>query len=400
MAFCAITVIRTVAVIVLLLACHSQCLPRAEARHTETVPHGCPERCQEITISVFASAQNVVAPALGNLSEPGAVNALLAKAGTVNQTETESGTFNISARYCPIREAATGETSDVIELLIHGGSYTKDYWAGGNFPGFDGAEYSWIKYAERRNYATLSLDELGNGNSSHPDPAKVVQPALESETIHAIIGQLHAGKIGNKRYPKVVLIGHSFGSLTSARLAQNHPTDMAGLILTGYSHDLSGNIVLQNNFQYEPAFTVMPRRFSHLPQAYFAMSNESGRTHAFYYAGHYDPIISSLDFETEGTVPLGEPWGVTIDPVPAYTGPVLLCSGDHDAVVCGNNTGGSCLPADTSTVAASKNFFSNAESFTYVLANESGHAINFHYGAQRTFEAVHDWIDKKIRDLV
>ncbi len=80
------------------------------------------------------------------------------------------------------------------------------------------------------------------------------------------------------------------------------------------------------------------------------MSNRTGRSVAFYYNGTYDPIIPVLDFETEGTVAVGELFGTTIEPVPEYTGPVLLVSGDHDAVVCGNNTRGSCLPAANSTV--------------------------------------------------
>jgi len=234
--------------------------------------------------------------------------------------------------------------------LVHGGSYTKDYWAGGGFDGFDGDQYSWIKHASERNYATISIDELGNGNSSHPDPAQFVQPLLQSETIHAIVAQLHEGKVGDRPYSQVVLIGHSFGSFTSARVAQNHPTDLAALILTGYSSDLSGNVILQENFEYQPAFEVAPR-FQGLPHRYFAMSNRTGRSVAFYYNGTYDPIIPVLDFETEGTVAVGEPFGTTIEPVPEYTGPVLLVSGDHDAVVCGNNTRGSCLPAANSTVA-------------------------------------------------
>lgn len=131
------------------------------------------------------------------------------------------------------------------------------------------------------------------------------------------------GKSGFNFYSKVVLIGHSCSS-TSARVAQNHPTDLARLILTGHSHDLSVNVVLHKNFTQEPAFTVIPRRFGDLPQAYFAMSNESGRRAAFYYAGRYDAPTSSLDFESGGTVPLGEPWGVTDVAVPAFTGPVIF----------------------------------------------------------------------------
>ena len=355
-----------------------------------------PASCQDIVIPVVASADNLVLPTLPDLTKPGAPNAFLATAADVatqNKTQIESGTFNISARYCPA-PSPCGEQAELIEILVHGGSYTKEYWAGGGFNGFDGDQYSWIKYASERNYATLSIDELGNGNSSHPDPAQVVQPLLESETIHAIVDQLHAGKVGNKAYSDVVLIGHSFGSFTSARLAQNHPDDLAALILTGYSHDLSGNVILQENFEYEPAFEVTSR-FQDLPQGYFAMSNRTGRSVAFYYNGTYDPLIPVLDFETEGTVAVGEPFGTTIEPVPEYTGPVLLCSGDHDAVVCGNTTGGSCLPAANSTVANTNTFFPNAASFEYFLANKSGHSINFHYSAPQTFKSIHDWIDSK-----
>ena len=64
----------------LLLACYTHALPRAKVTYFRPNWHACPERCQDIMISVSVSAENVVVPALGNLSEP----ALLAKAGTVS----------------------------------------------------------------------------------------------------------------------------------------------------------------------------------------------------------------------------------------------------------------------------------------------------------------------------
>ncbi len=213
---------------------------------------GKPESCKDIVITVSASANNVLLSTLPDLTKPGAPNELLATTEEIaaqNRTQARNGTFNISARYCPA-PSPCGRTAELIGILVHGGSYTKDYWAGGGFDGFDGDQYSWIKYASERNYATLSIDELGNGNSSHPDPAQFVQPLLQSETIHAIVGQLHEGKAGDRPYSQVVLIGHSFGSFTSARVAQNHSTDLAALILTGYSSDMSGNVVLQENFEY------------------------------------------------------------------------------------------------------------------------------------------------------
>lgn len=74
-------------------------------------------------------------------------------------------------------------------------------------------------------------------------------------------------------------------------------------------------------------------------------------------SGRYGPIIYSLHLKTEGTIALGETWGVVVDLVPAFMGPLLLCSGERSAVFCGNDTRGSCLPVDTSTIIGTKNFF-------------------------------------------
>ena len=126
------------------------------------------------------------------------------------------------------------------------------------------------------------------------------------------------------------------------------------------------------------------------------MSDRTGPSVAFYCNGIYDPIIPVLHFKSEGTIAIEEPFGTTIDPVPQYTGPVLLISGDHDAAVCGINTQGSCLQAADSTVAKTKSFFPEAACFDYFLPNQSRHSINFHYTATQTFKAIRDWIDLKL----
>lgn len=127
------------------------------------------------------------------------------------------------------------------------------------------------------------------------------------------------------------------------------------------------------------------------------MANRLGRTQASYYrSGSHDPTIPIRDSETESTYTVGEQAGATMDPVPEYTGPVLLVSGDHDALVCGAKA--SCLPLSNSPVAKTKPFFLDAASFDYSLANQSGHLINFHYSARQTYRAIHDWIDSKFED--
>lgn len=99
------TTVRTAA-IALLLACYAHALPRAELSHTKPSPYFYPQGCQDITISVFAYAEKVIVPAWGNLTEPG----------------------------------STVEKVDVIQLLTYRASYSKVYWDGGKFPGFDGED--------------------------------------------------------------------------------------------------------------------------------------------------------------------------------------------------------------------------------------------------------------------
>jgi hypothetical protein len=53
-------------------------------------------------------------------------------------------------------------------------------------------------------YPTIALDNLGSGNSSHPDPIVVVQMSLQVEIIHQIITKLRAGEVGGP------LLGKSF----------------------------------------------------------------------------------------------------------------------------------------------------------------------------------------------
>ena len=318
-----------------------------------------PSHCQDIILTVSASANNVVVPPF-NATTPAAVNEFLGTAQAItalNKTQIESGIFNISARYCPAPLSCGGQ-KEIIELLVHGGTYTKDYWSGGGFPDFNGDPYSWIKYASERNYATLSIDDLGSGNSSHPDPVETVQPLLESECIHNIVEQLKAGKIGNTIYSKVVFIGHSQGSINLYLLAQNHPTDPAALILTGFSDDNSGEIPLEAKFGYLPG-DLANTRFADLPRGYVVASNRTDRTVSFYYNGSYDPIIAVLDFANAGTLPIGENFGLNnLKPPSPYTGPVLLVSGDHDAAICGAEH--DCLTApggpSNSTVAVNNLF--------------------------------------------
>lgn len=61
-------------------------------------------------------------------------------------------------------------------------------------------------------YATIALDNLGSGNSSHPDPIAVVQMGLQTAIAHEIITMIRAGTVEGpmkgKKFSKVIVSSH------------------------------------------------------------------------------------------------------------------------------------------------------------------------------------------------
>ena len=78
----------------------------------------------------------------------------------------------------------------------------------------------------RAGYSTLVVDELGNRESSHPDPIYDVQLPLQIETVYSLIQEIKVGKALGIPAPlkgALIYLGHSSGSILGASLAQTHP---------------------------------------------------------------------------------------------------------------------------------------------------------------------------------
>jgi hypothetical protein len=106
-------------------------------------------------------------------------------------------------------QVANASRADTIQFLVHGISYDKNYWNG---LGTD--EYSWVDYATKQGYPTLAIDNLGNGESDHPDALLVTQQTIQVEIQHVIIGMLRAGTLPNvpKAFSKVLFVGKCISS--------------------------------------------------------------------------------------------------------------------------------------------------------------------------------------------
>ena len=90
-------------------------------------------------------------------------------------------------------------------------------------------------------YSTLAIDRLGIGQSSTADPLNVVQAPATISTVLEITRMLRAGRLPgvHTSFDKVVHIGHSYGSLLTYELVAMYPDVSDGIILTGFSHNLT-----------------------------------------------------------------------------------------------------------------------------------------------------------------
>lgn len=349
--------------------------------------------CKNMTFKVQATAVNKVipSPAAGTLSIQSGVNefyaglpALLA----VSTNQTRSGTFELAAVYCqpPHQNHNYQSGKAPLQILLHGSTYTKEYWDRGSW-GYGDLKYSWTKAMNRNGYATLAVDKLGNGASSHPDPVFDVQLTLQMEVIHSLITQI---KSGNTRIPtpsKLIFVAHSSGSILAADLAQTHPDDVDALVLTGYPAGGANNKGGIPSYHYLPAAISAPSRFpATLNYGYLLMNSELNRTSAFYYQGHYDPQIPHLDYLTAGSQPIGEGFNLGPPTQPAFKGKVLVVTGQKDPAICGFTPVQLCK-YNESRVRAVDGAFEGNSGFDFYMP-PTGHDLNWHYSAPETFVIV------------
>ena len=100
-----------------------------------------------------------------------------------------------------------------------------------DWSGISSPDNDWTKYATNAGYATLAIDRLGRGKSSRPDPQLFGQYSFEVELIHQIIQQIRVGSspLGNRKFKKIVYVGHAYGSIIGVNFAARHQTDIDAL---------------------------------------------------------------------------------------------------------------------------------------------------------------------------
>lgn len=191
-------------------------------------------------------------------------------------------------------------------------------------------------------------------------------------------------------------VGHSVGSLTGNNLNVKYPNDVDATILTGFSNNLPLNLPVESYLA--PANVEDPVRFGSLSLGYLEITSEPVMTSTFYYLGGYDPTLALFDFETRGTISVGE--AVTLDYsiaiAPSYTAPIFVVTGEFDEIFCNptiaSNKTSNCKTRSGNILAQTNALYPSARPYTWYEVPNAGHDWQLHFTAQMGFRAAHDWL--------
>ncbi|KAF1994721.1 hypothetical protein P154DRAFT_447027 [Amniculicola lignicola CBS 123094] len=308
-----------------------------------------------------------------------------------------SGTFTIAATYCEPAKKFT-KRKDTVQLLVHGLGSNRKYWDGLKFPhsAFPG-QYSWTQYALSQGYSTLAIDNLGSGESARPDPIQTVQSSLQISLIHNIIQSLRSQKLSPilNRFKKVVLVTHSYSSVLGRALSIENPRDGPdAYILTATSTNLLGMGALSP----VSAKVLYPNQFSNLHPAYASIPGSALRESSYALSGSFDPAILAWDEQHPYVFALGEIAIPARNLTSEFSGPVMILTGRRDALVCspaGNITVEvpDCGVGETSNPALSVEKFLKARPWEVFVPEGTGHMVNLHYSAGKSFKAAHEFLE-------
>ncbi|KAJ6525407.1 hypothetical protein B0H19DRAFT_1243816 [Mycena capillaripes] len=141
-------------------------------------------------------------------------------------------TYDVFGVFCQ-PNTVSPKNADVIQLLVHGFTYTNQYWSP---PTEEFRNNSYSEFACDRGLSSLAIDWVGVGLSSRPANASDVQYATGAAVLSQLARHLKTTSIfpGIQPFKKIIGIGHSAGSimLTFGAILESAKYPFDGLILT------------------------------------------------------------------------------------------------------------------------------------------------------------------------
>ncbi|MCO5590044.1 hypothetical protein L7F22_044013 [Adiantum nelumboides] len=286
-------------------------------------------------------------------------------------------TFQISGVYC---EPKKGRKSETLQVLVHGIGFDGNYWNFHNEAlGVKEQDYSYAYAAAEKGFSTFRYDRLGTGASERPeDGYNVAQAPTEVGILISIADMVkNSNKVGNRKWSKTVLIGHSYGSVQSQALSKLRPDLADGLILTGFSTYTMGLPFYLLSTVYTQAKSVFPKRLGNAPPSWLVTGTDYSGQQNFAYPYFVTEGANKLQRETEQPVTQGSLFTIANvgGVAQSFKGPVQVVLPDKDfifALSAGEQNGKNLAEESAKTL------YPSSKNATGILIANSGHGLAFH----------------------
>ena len=273
----------------------------------------------------------------------------------------------------------------VLHVLISGATYGSLAW---DFP-YQPERYSYVRALNRAGVATLNVTRLGMADSSHPDSADV---NIDSHIFifHQLISAARSGALG-VTFDKVVIVGHSYGSVIAYGVGNRYPHEVDGVIITGLQHEFDPAFLREFWAMLHPA-NEEGGRFAELDSGY--LTSRPGQRHLYYRSEAADPKVIALDEATKETFTTAD--ARTFPPVMGESkgirAPVLDVIGEFDRWFC---AGQSCS-GPASTTSRSRGSYADDICYEQYVIPGAGHDVNVHYESYRWFAVAAEWTQRMV----
>ncbi|CAM1505140.1 Fc.00g107770.m01.CDS01 [Cosmosporella sp. VM-42] len=357
-------------------------------------------RCKDITVPVSLTATNAVFDLKAPTTKIEVSNLFLniARQGSNYPASIQKGTARISgnyklaATYC---EPDSGPGSE-LQILTHGAGFDRSYWDFSH----NHYNYSYVEKAvDEHGYSTFTWDRLGIGHSSKGDPVQEIQAFLEVAALHELSSQLRQGKLKgvSAKFDKILHVGHSFGSVLTYTLANMAPELTDAIVLTGFSQvfNFIPLFAVGNNFVPAKDIRAIANQY---PKGYVATEDSVGWHLAFFSEGDFDPEVLDIVAKTGQPAAPGEllTVGATVMTESAYTGRVLVITGEKDLPFCGGDCYSTAAIGEDlpSLLDVSKKYFPHASCFNATVVPGAGHGLNYLYSHTLTYNSIFDFLSE------
>ncbi|MEX2557895.1 MAG: alpha/beta hydrolase [Actinomycetota bacterium] len=276
-----------------------------------------------------------------------------------------------------------------LQLLIPGIVANRSYF---DLP-IQPSTYSYARKAAESGYVSLAIDRIGTGSSDRP-PFLLVDLDLNVSVITQVIEALRAGVVADTRFDRILIVGHSFGGLIAARIAEDGGAPLSGIALTGVSHEFNSDVLPAAATGFYPA--QLDAKFGvSVPVGY--LTNPPGvREDVLFQPGNYDPAVAAADEALKDTVTIPEllQLGDGLDDrTTEIAVPVFMGLGQFDRVFCASSI--DCSSAEGLRESEAPFFSPSACLHTYVLAN-AGHYESLHLNAGDFHNELLAWANARV----